>query len=112
MVAGSLDRRVTWQTATVTKDGTGNDVKTWATSFETWCGKLNLSGAEFIQAGENVDEQTVKIELRDRAGLSPVDRFIFEGKTWRIHAITESPTRPELLWVIGRTRADGLPVSG
>lgn len=113
MQAGALDRRVTWQTAVTSKDATGNDVKTWSTAFETWCEKLALTGAEVIQAGENVDEQTVKIGIRHRADLSPVDRFQFEGKTYKVHSIVETKNgRRAGLEIVGRTRADGMPVSG
>lgn len=111
MFAGSLDRRVTWQTYTATKDGAGQDVKTWSTAFDTWACKANLTGAEFIQAGENVDEQTIKIQLRYRVSVSTIDRFLYEGRTYRIHSIVELGRR-EGLEVVGRTRADGVQVNG
>jgi len=111
MFAGTLDRRITWQTAVITRAAEGNEIKTWSTSFETWACRADLRGAEMIQAGESVDERTVKLQLYYRAGLVPTDRFIFEGLTYRIHSINEIGRR-EGLEVIGRTRADGLPVSG
>jgi SPP1 family predicted phage head-tail adaptor len=111
MMAGPLDRRILWERAAVTKDLAGGDVKTWSTLFETWCRRVRLTGAEQIQAGETVDEQTIKIEIRSRDGLLTVDRFQHEGKTYRVQAVVENDEGDGLL-IVGCTRADGLPTLG
>ncbi len=111
MEAGPLDRRITWQTAETTRDLAGGDVKQWSTRFVTWCGVVRLSGAEMIQAGETVDEKTVKLRIRWRDGLSTLDRFQYDGFTWRVQSIDEEGRHDGLL-IVGKTRADGLEVSG
>jgi SPP1 family predicted phage head-tail adaptor len=111
MFAGSLDRRIAWQTAVITRGAEGNEVKAWSTSFETWACLAGLTGAEVIQAGENVDERTVKIQIRYRPNLKTVDRFEYEDRNYRVHSINEIGRKVGLK-IVGRTRADGLAVTG
>ena len=112
MFAGALDSRVTWQTATKTTDDMGGEVNTWATAFETWCCQVRQGGFEAVQSGgESVDEQSVKIQIRYRPGLETVDRFIFDGRTYRVSAIAGLGRR-DGLEITGATRADTIQVTG
>jgi SPP1 family predicted phage head-tail adaptor len=113
MLAGPLDRRVIWKTATTSISATGNDSRTWSTAFETWAHKAKLSGAETVAALETVDEATVKLEIRWRPNIAPgADvRFEFEGKSWRVVSVEEIGRR-EGLAIVGRTRSDGGEVPG
>jgi SPP1 family predicted phage head-tail adaptor len=109
MLAGPLDRRIRWEVATVTTDRLGNEARAWSLAFETWCHEARLSGAETVAALETVDEQTVKLQFRWRDGevnAGPHSRFIYEGRTYRVQAVTMIGRR-EGLEVIGKTRADG-----
>lgn len=108
MLAGPLDGRVRWETATTTKDDLGSDVRSWSTSFETWCCEVRLSGAEQIIAAETVEELTVKLQIRWRPGLvaGPNARFVYDGKTYDVHSLL--PIGRQDGWEFtGRTRADG-----
>jgi SPP1 family predicted phage head-tail adaptor len=111
MIAGPLDRRVTWQRATSTKDGLGADVPTWATVFETWCAKVATRGLEQVASADTIEEQTATLQLRWRPGLLPTDRVVFEGRNWRIQSLAELGRR-EGVEIIIRTRVDTLQVSG
>lgn len=108
MLAGPLDSRVEWQTATDAPDRLGNAVRTWSTSFTTWCCVARLSAAEQIQALETVDEKTVKLQIRWREGVNagPNSRFVFDGLTYRVQGVTPIGRR-EGLEITGKTRADG-----
>jgi len=107
MLAGPLDRRVRWETATATPDRLGNDSRTWSTAFETWCHEVTLRGAEMVAALETVDEQTVKLQFRYReVNAGPNSRFVYQGKTFRIQSATVLG-RNVGVEVIGKTRADG-----
>lgn len=107
MLAGPLDRRIRWETATTTKDGFGADVRSWSLAFETWCREVQLRGAEKVAALETVDEQTVKLQFRYRdVNAGPDSRFVYGGKVYRVQAATPIG-RKEGVEVIGKTRADG-----
>lgn len=105
MLAGTLDRRFTWQRASKTTDDFGGEIETWATLFETWCAKVALTGAEAVVAAEVVDEETVKLQFRWRDDVQTTDRFIFEGRVHRVTSLVELGRR-DGLEVIGRTRTD------
>lgn len=107
MLAGPLDRRVRWETATETIDRLGNASRSWSLAFETWCCEIQLRGAEMVAALETVDEQTVKLQLRYRdVSAGPNARFIYQGRTYRVQAAVPLG-RKEGVEVIGKTRADG-----
>lgn len=107
MLAGPLDRRIRWETATEATDRLGNAVRSWSLAFETWCCEIQLRGAEMVAALETVDEQTVKLQFRYReVNAGPRSRFVYQGKTYRVQAATVLG-RNEGIEVIGKTRADG-----
>lgn len=111
MLAGPLDRRLTWQRATYSADDLGQDIPSWSTVFESWCAKVQTRGVEAIAAAETVDEQVATLQLRYRPGCLPTDRIVFEGRVWRIQSLGELG-RKDGLEVVIRTRADTLQVSG
>lgn len=105
MEAGTLDRRFAWQQATKTQDDFGADVEVWETVFETWCAKTALTGAERVVAAETVDETMVKLRFRYRDGIGTTDRFVFEGRIWRVQSLSEVGRRDG--WeVVGLARTD------
>ncbi len=52
MKAGDLDRRVTIQTPTVTKNGYGESVTTWTDLATVWAAKWTLRVAEVERQGK------------------------------------------------------------
>jgi head-tail adaptor len=92
MMAGPLDRRITWQRSTVTRDDLGQPVPVWATLFETWCGKVTLRPFALVAAGteETTKEITQVVQIRKRPETPlAADRALFEGRTWAVHGIAE-----------------------
>lgn len=105
MLAGKLDRRVTFQRATNTRNDFGENVEAWADLFTTWCRKEPIRGAESVIAAETVDRAFVKITIRYRAELMTTDRFVFEGRPWRIQSMGEVG-RQDGLELMGESRTD------
>lgn len=91
MFAGQLDKRLTWQRATQSKDAKGGVVETWSTLFETWCCRLEDRGRESVVSAETQDTQRVTLQLRWRPDfeLKTTDRFQHAGRTWRIVSLAE-----------------------
>lgn len=114
MIAGPLDRRITWQRATVTRDDLGQPQSTWATLFETWCAKVQLRPMVVIPSGteETTKEATQVVQIRHRPDVPTVaDRAIFEGRSWAVHGIAEIGRREG--WEITlKTRLDAGQVAG
>lgn len=112
MFAGPLDRRLTWQRASISGvDGVGGDVAIWETVFETWCAKVQARGLENVQAAETVDEDVTVLQLRWRPDLKTTDRVVFEDRNWRIQGLTEIGRR-DGYEVTLRTRKDDGQVEG
>lgn len=109
MRAGSLDRRITIQRFTETRDGFNSPVQTWADHA------ANLPAAvEHIRDGERWAAQEVgaSVAMRFRiryssqvADVNPKDRVIYAGKTYDIAAVKEIGRR-EGLEITGAARAD------
>lgn len=114
MKAGPLDRRITWQRATTTRDVLGQPHPEWSTLFETWCAKVTLRPFVAVAPGteETVKEQTQVVQIRKRPEVpSAADRAIFEGRTWAVHGISEIG-RGEGWEITLKTRLDAGQVDG
>ncbi len=83
--AGDLDQRVTLQSRSVVKDAMGQATITWTTEATVWAQVQAVRGREFFAAAQVQQEQTVKVRIRWRTGVSPTWRLVWQG---RAHDIT------------------------
>lgn len=106
LAAGKLDRRVTIQRATITRDDYNNEVETWADLCTVWAGYAPVSDGEKFRAGERASEIGARFTIRyssQVADLTPKDQLVFEGRTYAITRVKELERRVGLeITVVGR----------
>lgn len=119
--AGSLDRRVTIERATVSMDAYGAPVASWASVAVVWANYYPLSDREVWAAAQVSSEATARFTIRYSsavASLSPADRLVMRGQRFGITGVKElgrlewleitaaatddapyiEPTSSEILW--------------
>lgn len=90
--AGELDRRITIERATETRDEYNSPVRTWATLATVWAKREDVSDAELIAAGELGSSLGARFTVRrmgDAATVTPSDRLQHDGAVWNIQAVRE-----------------------
>ncbi len=99
MFAGKLDRRITLQRASVTTNEYGEEVPTWLTLATVWASKKDVSDGERIAAAEVAAEIGTRFQIRwdsSWSDLSPLDRVVYDGRTYNISAVKEIGRREGL----------------
>jgi SPP1 family predicted phage head-tail adaptor len=92
LAAGTMDRRITLQQATVTYDALNNPTETWATLATVWASKEDLSDSERVAAAEVGAAMTTRFRIRysDKvSGINPKNRLTFDDRTWDIQNVKE-----------------------
>lgn len=109
MEAGKLDRRITLQRVTITRDEYNAPVETWADLTTVWASYEPVSDGERFRAGERAAEISARFQIRYSSAVkdvTPVDRLTFDGKPYAITHVKEIGRRVGLeLTATGR--ADG-----
>jgi SPP1 family predicted phage head-tail adaptor len=106
MDAGKLDRRITIQGVSLADDGYGGQVETWSTVATPWAQFLPGGGNEKFASAQVYAETQARFRIRWRAGITPTNRVVFDGKTWDVLAVDEIGRR-EGLELRVKARADG-----
>lgn len=86
MRAGKMDRRVTLQARTVTRNAQGEDVATYADLATVWAEKFDLRGREYFAAQQSRAEVTTRWRIRYRDNLRAVDRLVHDGTAYDVVA--------------------------
>ncbi len=97
--AGDLDRRITIERSTETRDGLNNPVKTWLPIATVWASKSDVSDSERVASQEVGAEIGTRFRIRRSrqvADINPKDRVIFEGRRYDISAVKEIGRREGL----------------
>jgi len=92
MEAGKLDRRITLQRFTTTKNEFNEDVQTWADLATVWASKEDIRDSERWQASEVAAEVTTRFRIRwsnTVKDIDPRDRVLFDGRIYAINAVKE-----------------------
>lgn len=93
MRPGSMDRRITIQQRTQTRDANGAALDSWSTWAECWAEvKYKQPSAEQgeVYASDKFTAQMMAdFRIRYKAGLVPTMRLQYEGQTWNIRAVSE-----------------------
>jgi SPP1 family predicted phage head-tail adaptor len=101
MIIGKSDRRIIVQRATVTTNGYGEPVSSWATLITIWAELLKQTGlAERIQSDQDSATKMLSFKVRrstDSRGVTTDDRITYDGLTYDIHGI-EEVGRTELIF--------------
>lgn len=92
MRAGALDRRVTFQRATVTYDEFGSEARSWEILATVWANRRDASASEGYRATEVGADISARFTIRyssDVADLNPRDRAIHNGIVYEITGVRE-----------------------
>lgn len=111
MQAGKLDRRVTLQSVTVTRDAYNAPAVTWADVATVWASYQPVSDGERFRAGERAAEISARFQIRYSSqvkAVSPVWRLTFEGRVYEINHVKEIGRREGLeITAVARGDVDG-----
>lgn len=110
LAAGKLDRRVTLERFTTTKDAFNNDVEAWAPLATVWAAYEPIRDGEKFRAGETAAGLSARFTIRysaQVADLNPKDRLTFKGITYAILGVKEAEGRNVALEITCAARGDG-----
>lgn len=97
MRAGRLDRRLTLQSRTLAApNARGEKIPSYSTLATVWGGRRDVSGREFVSAGQLHSEASTRFEIRYRSDLTPIHRVVCEGVTYDIVHVAEIGRRKGL----------------
>ncbi|KZE16220.1 phage head closure protein [Sphingomonas hankookensis] len=87
MNPAELDKRIVIERRTVTTDGYGGEVETWAKLCSPFAKVLYGTGAERRVAAQESSAQSATFRIRANSvtnTVTPADRIQFDGSTWDI----------------------------
>lgn len=96
MKAGPLDRTVAIERVTVVEDDYGGQIETWQTLATVPAQVAQQSGREFLAAAQTQAERRVLFRLRWLAGVTVLDRVLYDGRTHNILDVKELGRREGL----------------
>lgn len=106
MQAGKLDRRITIQRVTTTRDEFNAPVEAWTDLTTVWASYEPVKDGERYRAGERAAEISARFQIRYSptvADVTPTDRLVFDRRTYAITHVKEIGRREGLeLTAIGR----------
>ena len=79
-----LSERVTLQQKSVTKNGIGEELVTWADIATVWAEVIPLRGREFFAANQIQQAADIRVRIRERAGLTPDLRLVWKSQPYDI----------------------------
>lgn len=79
MDPGNLDRRITIQAPTRSRNSLGEEVQSWSDTAEVWAEVKPLTGRELFQAQQVVEQATHQVTIRYRAGITSDMRVVRDG---------------------------------
>ncbi len=85
--AGDLDQSVTLQSRSVVTDATGQDTITWVDVATVKAQCQAVRGREFFAAAQVQQEQTVKVRIRYRAGVTQTMRLVWQSVNYDITGV-------------------------
>jgi SPP1 family predicted phage head-tail adaptor len=89
MNIGQLDRKITIQEATLTKDAAGEEVETWGTYATLYAKKARKSANEGVSSEQLIATRVETFQARYKAGVTEQMRVIESGLIYNIRGISE-----------------------
>lgn len=87
MAAGELDKRITIERRTGTKDPLGQMIESWVEVARPWANIRYPSGLATIKAGADVSAVKASIRIRHRSGLDAGMRARYLTEVFDIKAV-------------------------
>ena len=100
MRSGRLNRRVTIQRLTVTKDEYNADIESWEDAATLWAHIEPLRGREYWQAKQVVGEVTGRITIRYLDGIDEKMRVTYGDRTYNILAVINPEEKNRILQLL------------
>lgn len=97
MNPGKLDRRIVLQVRTLSKDGAGGRVETWADSATLWAEIVTQKGSEKNAADSERPLDTRVFRIRYRSINPQSHRILYQSKFYNILGTTEEGGRRNTL---------------
>jgi SPP1 family predicted phage head-tail adaptor len=95
--AGQLRHRVTIKSKTVTQNGFGEEVITWATVATVWAAVEPLSGRELVSQQRTESLMTHRIRIRRRTDLDPTMRVHEGAHVYQVDSILDANKPGEMV---------------
>jgi SPP1 family predicted phage head-tail adaptor len=106
MNPGKMDRRITIQARTLTKDAAGGRVETWADSFLCWAELVKTSQTETVTADADRNIEIRQFRIRYKSGLaSGTHRILYQLRFYDITGIDEEGRQDRLLLTCRATQS-------
>lgn len=118
IAAGKLDRRITIQVATSSRDAANDVILDWisAPSFDLWASKTDQRGFETIGSQELVRTADTVFEVRQGPKSKTIHpeshRVVYGGKIFEIVSIQEGKERGDTFQLLTSSRPDGVGARG
>lgn len=95
----ALNRRITIQATTETRDSYGGVSAVWSTVATVWASVLPVSGREFFASEASQAEVNYKIVIRRLTSVLPSMRIVYDGHQYNIRAVLpdQTPSRHMVL---------------
>ena len=106
MNPGKLNRRLTIQVRTLTKDATGSQSETWADTATVWAELVSQKGREATIADSERSQDTRQFRIRHRALTTTGNRLFYQSRFYDITGITEEGIKTTILMDTVATQAN------
>lgn len=98
MNPGKLNRRITIQSRTVTKDGAGGKIETWADVFDCWAELVKTTGKEGTAADSDRPSNEKTFRIRWKSGIeADTHRILYKLAFYDISEVVEEGVKTTLL---------------
>lgn len=96
MEIGRLDREITIESFTVTRNELMEEVKAWSTFYECWAEVRPVRAQERYEDGNLRAERQKVFRIRWREGIGSTMRIRYDDLIWNIRGVTEIGRREGL----------------
>lgn len=84
MMAGELNKSITFQRKTITYDTYNAPIETWADSFTVWAAVAEIGSRELYQAQKLFSETSAVFKVRYTEKINSRMRIRYRGRTYEI----------------------------
>ena len=95
---GRMNRRLTFQSRTMTRDAAGGRVETWADAFDAWAEILSHKAAEKVLGDSERTDDERNFRIRYRSGIAAGShRVLYQLKFYDITGVIEEGIQDRLV---------------
>lgn len=105
MQLGRLNRRITIQQKSVSRDAYGGESITWTDVATVWAAVLPIRGREYVAIRAAGAELTTRFVIRHRDGVTPAMRVSHGGGYYNIEEVIDSEDGHRFLELMARAEA-------